>query len=90
MGHLEGKGPQNKQNQRTKQKGDKGLEQIEINMKESMKVARHRKQGRGVCSQRGGILPPDSEMVIIKYLGGKANSGWEILDSFSVKYAELR
>lgn len=68
------------------------MEQAEIDMKEWMKVTRHREQGRGVCSQRGGILNPDSEMVIIKYLGGRANSGWEILDSFSVKFieAELR
>lgn len=55
-------------------------------------MTRHREQGRGVCSQRGGILNPDSEMVMIKYLGGNASSGWEILDSFSVKFvdAELR
>lgn len=54
------------------------MEQVEIDMKEWMKVARHREQRRGVCSQRGGILNLDGEMVIIKYLGGKANSGWEI------------
>lgn len=61
-------------------------------MKEWMKVTGHREQGRGVCSQRGGILNPDSEMVMIKYLGGNANSGWEILGSFSVKFvdAELK
>lgn len=64
------------------------MEQAETDMKEWMKVTRHREQGRGVCSQRGGILNPDGEMVIIKYLGGRANSGWEILDSFSVKFVE--
>lgn len=53
-----------------------------------MKGARHRKQGRGVCTQRGGTLTPNSETAIIKYLGGKASSGWETLDSFSVKFAD--